>query len=61
MEKEGLDRNTKRMIMEDLLANQEKMAQEREHNLLFLEPEFKRPPLPKTLISKIERVQKFIN
>ena len=62
MEKEALDRNTKRMIYEDLLEQQEKVVNERAVNLKYFEPEHKRlPPLPKTLVSKVERIQKFIN
>jgi hypothetical protein len=61
MEKEALDRNTKRMIYEDLFEQQEKIARERTANIKYFEPEFRRLPLPKTLISKVERIQKFIN
>ena len=56
MEKEALDRNTKRMIYEDLLEQQEKIARERTANIKYFEPEFRRLPLPKTLISKVERI-----
>lgn len=47
--------------MEDLLSNQEKVVAEQLSNLKYLEEDFRRAPLPKTLISQIPRILKFIN
>lgn len=59
-QKEGLDRQTKRMIMEEMQEQQERMLAERKINLALLE-QGTRPPLPKTLVSTMERIQKCIN
>ena len=61
MQKEALDLFTKRIICEDLLEQQEKLVRERNTNLEYLEPECRRLVLPKTLNSKVDRIQKFIN
>ena len=44
-QKEGLDRQTKRMIMEEMQEQQERMLAERKINLALLE-QGTRPPLP---------------
>ena len=54
MQKEGLDKYTKAMIIEDLEQQQERMVTEREANLALLDQG--RPALPKTLVSKVERI-----
>ena len=59
-QKEGLDRQTKRMIMEEMQEQQERMLTERVINLALLE-QATRPSPPKTLVSNMERIQKFIN
>ena len=59
MQKEGLDKYTKTIIAEFCIQQQEQMVKERDANLLLLEQG--RPALPKTLISKVERIQKFVN
>lgn len=59
-EKEALDLGSKRMIMEGMIEQQETMLAERTINLDLLDlPE--RPPLPKNLISSLERSQKLLN
>ena len=59
-EKEALDRQTKRMIMETMVEQQEQMLAERTINLELLDKR-ERPPLPKTLVSSMERIQRLLN
>ena len=61
-QKEGLDRQTKRMIMEEMQEQQDRMLAERKINLTLLDPDPDpmqqqgRPALPKTLVSNMERI-----
>lgn len=59
MQKEGLDKYTKEMIIEDMQQQQDLMIKEREENLALLNQG--RPALPKGLICKVERIHKFVN
>ena len=59
MQKEGLDKYTKQMIIEDLELQQERLIKEREENLALLGQG--RPALSRSLVSKVERIQKFVN
>ena len=54
-EKEALDRQTKRMIMEEMMEQQEWMLAEHNINIELLE-RGERPPLPKNLVSSLERI-----
>lgn len=47
------------MIIEDLELQQERMTKEREENLALLGQG--RPALSRSLVSKVERIQKFVN
>lgn len=58
---EGLDRNTKRALLEELSEQQDKIVQERESNLQYFREDFRRPALPKDLNCEVKRIQKFIN
>ena len=59
-EKEALDLGSKRMIMEGMIEQQETMLAERTINLDLLDC-VERPPLPKNLISSLERSQRLLN
>lgn len=59
-EKEALDLGTKRMIMEEMMEQQERMLTERAQNLELLE-RGERPALPKTVVSSLERSQRLLN
>ena len=54
-QKEGLDRQTKRMIMEEMQDQQDRMLAERKINVALLEPDT-RPSPPKGLVSNIDRI-----
>ena len=54
-EKESLDRQTKRMIMEEMMEMQERMLTERSKNIELLESR-ERAPLPKNLVSNMDRI-----
>eukprot|EP00347_Sterkiella_histriomuscorum_P001333 403372435 len=58
--KEILDRSTKKFLMEDMQEQQDKMLEERDINLVLLTQDY-RDSLPRTLCSKLDRIQKFIN
>ena len=47
-------------LLEEMQEQQERMLAERKINLALLE-QGTRPPLPKTLVSAMERIQKCIN
>lgn len=54
-DKESLDLQAKRLILETMMEQQERMLTERAENLELLD-RGERPPLPKNLVSNLERI-----